>query len=120
MTNWKSRGGKAAESLTEEFDRFQDEFDALRNRFTRFAGETMKEFDVSPRRLAELRAAIDDRLSLLEDDLAVLGREARRRGGKAAGRAERMVHEQPLAALAVAAGIGFVAAHLFRRRRRRS
>lgn len=120
MANWKSRGRTAAEGLTGEFDRLQDEFDALRGRLARLAGETMKEFDISPRRLAELRTAIDERLSLLDGDLDGLGRALKQGGGKAAGRVERMVHEQPVAALAIAAGIGFVAAHLFRRRRRSS
>lgn len=119
MADWKDRGRSAAEGLSGEFDRIQDEFDALRERLARLAGETMKDFDISPRTLARLRAAIDERISGLEGDLEGLGRELKRRGGKTAGRVERMVHEQPMTALAIAAGVGFFAAHLLRRRRRR-
>lgn len=117
MANWKSKRKDAAGSLTDEFDRLQDEFDSLRGRLARIAGETVREFNDSPQKLAELKSVIDERLTLLESDLGALSRELRVRGGAAVGKAEKAVHERPLAALAIAAGVGFVAAHLWRRRR---
>lgn len=117
MANWSGRRKDAMGTLSDEFDRFQGEFEALRRRLAHLAGDTVKEFNDSPHKLAELKSTMQDRLSLLEGDLATLNRELRLRGGAVAGRLEQTVHERPFATLAIAAGVGFIAAHLLRRRR---
>lgn len=118
MMNWSGRRKDAMSDLAGEFDRFHDDFDALRTKLVRLAGETAKDLNVTPHKLAELKSVLDDRLAMIEDEMGDLGRQLRARGGAAADRVERRVHEQPFAALAIAAGVGFVAAHLLRRRHR--
>ncbi len=89
MASWGSKRKDAMSTLTDEFDR----------------------------KLAELKHAIDLRLSSIEDEMSDFGKQLRIKGGKAVNQVESKVHEQPLAALAIAAGVGFVAAHLLRRRK---
>lgn len=135
MTDWTAKGREAADRLGGEFDRFQHEFESLRARLAGLAGETGGEIggeivgeagadgraaagtQAGMRALAELRAALDGRLAGIERDIETLSRALREQGGAVAGRIEDTVREKPLAALAMAAGLGFVAAHLFRRRR---
>lgn len=120
MVNWSGRHKEATTILNDEFDRFQGEFDVLRDKLARLAGDTVKEFNDSPQKLSDLKSVIDGRLSLIEGEIGDLGRQLRVEGSKAAGRVEQKVHEQPLAALAIAAGVGFLAAQLLRRCRRSS
>lgn len=117
MANWSGKRKEAVETLGDEFDRFQGEFDALRSRLGRLAGDSFREFSESPQKLADLRAALDGRLSTIERELDALTHDLRIRGGDAAGRLEASVKERPFTALAIAAGVGFVAARLLRRRR---
>ncbi|MGC9271480.1 glycine zipper domain-containing protein [Acidiphilium sp.] len=114
--SWSGKRKDAMGTLSDEFDRFQDDFDTLRTKLVRMANDTVKDFSDSPQKLAELKSAIDLRLSTIEDEIGDLGKQLRIKGGKAADRVERRVHEQPFAALAVAAGVGFIAAYLLRRR----
>ncbi|HQT86424.1 MULTISPECIES: DUF883 family protein [Acidiphilium] len=120
MASWGGKRKDAMGTLTDEFDRFQGDFETLRTKLVRLAGDTMKEFNDSPEKLAELKHAIDLRLSSIEDEMSDLGKQLRIKGGRAVSQVETKVHEQPLAALAIAAGVGFVAAHLLRRRRQSS
>jgi ElaB/YqjD/DUF883 family membrane-anchored ribosome-binding protein len=117
MASWGGKRKDAMGTLTDEFDRFQGDFETLRTKLVRLAGDTMKEFNDSPEKLAELKHAIDLRLSSMEDEMSDFGKQLRIKGSKAVDTVETKVHEQPLAALAIAAGVGFVAAHLLRRRR---
>lgn len=114
------RGGRpkdAAGTLTGEFDRLQDDFDRLRARLVRMADDTVREFNSSPHKFSELKEAIENRLAVIDDDLGDLGERLRLRGGEAAGRMERQVRDHPLASLAIAFGVGLIAARLLRRRR---
>lgn len=117
MAYWGGKRKDAMGTLTHEFDRFQDEFQDLRTKLVRLAGDTMKELNDSPEKLAELKHAIDLRLTSIEGEMSDLGKQLRVQGSKAAGKVEKKVHEQPFAALAVAAGVGFIAAKLISRRR---
>ncbi|HQT72308.1 MAG TPA: hypothetical protein PLX84_00100, partial [Acidiphilium sp.] len=134
MTDWTATGREAADRLGGEFDRFQHEFEALRARLAGLAGDVAGEagggeeaagaqtgvqagVQAGAHAFAELRAALDGRLAGIERDIETLSRALRVQGGAVAGRIEDTVREKPLAALAMAAGLGFVAAHLFRRRR---
>lgn len=140
MTDWTATGREAADRLGGEFDRFQHEFEALRARLAGLAGDVAGEagggeeaagaqtgvqtgvqagVQAGAHAFAELRAALDGRLAGIERDIETLSRALRVQGGAVAGRIEDTVREKPLAALAMAAGLGFVAAHLFRRRRAR-
>lgn len=116
MASWGGKRRDAMGTLTDEFDRFQGDFETLKTKLVRLAGDTMKEFNDSPEKLAELKHAIDLRLSSIEDEMSDFSKQLRVKGGKAVDRVESKVQEQPLAALAIAAGVGFVAAHLLRRR----
>ncbi|HQU09984.1 MAG TPA: hypothetical protein PLV07_00250, partial [Acidiphilium sp.] len=137
MTDWTATGREAADRLGGEFDRFQHEFEALRARLAGLAGEIAGKAgdhaasdaqtgaqtgvqagaQAGTQAFTELRAALDGRLAGIERDIETLSRALRVQGGAVAGRIEDTVREKPLAALAMAAGLGFVAAHLFRRRR---
>ena len=117
MRNWSGKRKDAMGTLTGEFDRFQDDFEQLRANLVRLAGDTVKEFNESPQKFAELKDAIDGRLAVIEDEIGDLGKQLRIKGGEAAGRVEKRVHEQPFASLAIAFGVGLVAAQLLRRRR---
>lgn len=119
MADWNARRKEAADMLGSEFGRFQHEFDDLRTRLGRLAGEAARDFGDGPQKLTELRGALDGRLAVIERELDALSRDLRLQGGAVTGRIGHSVREKPLAALAVAAGLGFVAAHLFRRRRAR-
>ncbi|OYV63941.1 MAG: hypothetical protein B7X09_06530 [Acidiphilium sp. 21-66-27] len=130
MTDWTATGREAADRLGGEFDRFQHEFEALRARLAGLAGDVAGEagggeeaagaqtgvqagVQAGAHAFAELRAALDGRLAGIERDIETLSRALRVQGGAVAGRIEDTVREKPLAALAMAAGLGFVAAHLF-------
>lgn len=117
MANWNGRRKEAADMLGDEFNHFQGEIDALRNKLGRLASETVRELSDGPQKLTELRSALDGRLSIIERELDSLSHDLRLRGGETAGRIEAGVRERPFAALAIAAGVGFIAAHLLRRRR---
>lgn len=117
MRRWSSRRKDAVSTLTSEFDRFQDDFDQLRTKLVRLAGDTVKEFSDSPQKFADLKDVIEGRLAVIEDEIGDLGRQLRIKGGEAAGRVEKRVQERPFASLAIAFGVGLFAAQLLRRRR---
>jgi ElaB/YqjD/DUF883 family membrane-anchored ribosome-binding protein len=68
-----------------------------------------------PDRLSDTLADISDRLRVMMRDHRHVGEEAVRMSRGALNRIEREVVERPLAALAVAAGIGFLIGALSRR-----
>ncbi|HEX7390496.1 MAG TPA: hypothetical protein VF286_10320 [Acidiphilium sp.] len=117
MGDWSGRPKDAAGTLTGDFDRLQDDFDRLRARLVRMADDTVREFNSSPHNFSGLKDVIESRLAAIEDDIGGLGERLRLQGGEAAGRVEQQVRDHPLASLAVAFGVGLIAARLLRRRR---
>lgn len=118
MRSWSGKRKDAKEVVADEFDRLQDEFDTLRTKLTRFAGDTVKEFNDAPHKFSELRDSVEGRLAILESDIGALSRQLRVRGNEAADQVKSTVHERPFTSLAVAFGVGIVAAQLLRRRSR--
>lgn len=65
--------------------------------------------------LAGSRAAAQRRLSALQDEVEKLASDVKDQGGEMLERLDRKVQERPLTSLAVAFGVGLLAAQLFRR-----
>ncbi|MGH7050088.1 MAG: DUF883 family protein [Acetobacteraceae bacterium] len=65
--------------------------------------------------LAGSKAAARRRLSAVQDEVEKLASDVKGQGGEMLERLDRKVQERPLTSLAVAFGVGLLAAQLFRR-----
>jgi ElaB/YqjD/DUF883 family membrane-anchored ribosome-binding protein len=111
-----SAGAKSDfKSLSKEFDRFQEEVGSLRAKLARMANETIEDIQNNPGKLLDLRGSIEQKLSLLEDDVSQFGNYLREQGAEAVSTMSKQISERPVTTIAVAFGLGFVAAQLVRR-----
>lgn len=102
-------------SLSKEFDRFQEEVGSLKTKLTRMASETIEDIQNNPGKLVDLRSSIEQKISLLEDDVNKFGAYLKEQSADAMGTMSRQISERPVTTIAVAFGLGFVAAQLVRR-----
>jgi ElaB/YqjD/DUF883 family membrane-anchored ribosome-binding protein len=102
-------------SLSKEFDRFQEEVGNLKAKLTKMANDTIEEIQHNPSKLLDLRGSIEQKISLLEDDVSQFGNYLREQGAGAVGTVSQQMSEHPVATVAVAFGLGFAAAQLVRR-----
>jgi ElaB/YqjD/DUF883 family membrane-anchored ribosome-binding protein len=102
-------------SLSKEFDRFQDEVGALKSKLTKLATDTIEDIQNNPAKLLDLRSSIEQKITLLEDDVSQFGQYLKEQGAEAVGTMSKQISERPVTTIAVAFGLGFVAAQLVRR-----
>lgn len=102
-------------SLSKEFDRFQEEVGSLKAKLTKLASDTIEEIQSNPGKLLDLRGSIEQKITLLEDDVSQFGRYLKEQGNEAVGSMSKQISERPVATIAVAFGLGFAAAQLVRR-----
>ena len=102
-------------SFSKEFDRFQEEVGNLKTKLTKMASETIEDIQNNPGKLIDLRGSIEQKINLLEEDVDKLGAYLKEQGSGAVGMMTRQISERPVATIAVAFGLGFVAAQLVRR-----
>lgn len=93
--------------ISREYEHLADQISTLRTRLVALAGDTVEQLSA------------DERIKWLNQELAVLTERVSQEGKKAAGKAGGIVQERPMASLAIAFGLGFVAARMLRRRPRR-
>ncbi|HET9146906.1 MAG TPA: hypothetical protein VFN77_02535 [Acetobacteraceae bacterium] len=103
-------------SLSAEFSRFQDEVSALKAKLAKLAGDTISDIQNNPGKLADLRGSIEQKLSILEDDVNEFGTYLKSQGQGMVGMVTKQVADRPMTTIAVAFGLGFVAAQLVRRK----
>lgn len=92
--------------LNAEFARLRDELASIREMLTT-SGADM---------IAGTKAAAESRLASLQDEVGKLAAEVKGQGNEVLRRLDHKVQERPLTSLAVAFGVGLLAAQLFRRR----
>ncbi len=103
------------ESLSKEFERFQDEVGNLKSKLTKMASETLEDIQNNPAKLLDLRGSIEQKIGVLEDDVNQFGQYLKEYGTEAVGTMTKQISERPVTTIAVAFGLGFVAAQLVRR-----
>ncbi|MGH7069357.1 MAG: DUF883 family protein [Acetobacteraceae bacterium] len=91
--------------LRAEFARLRDELASIREMLTT-TGSDM---------LAGSRAAAESRLASLQDEVEKLAHEVKGQSSEMLRRVDRKVQERPLTSIAVAFGVGLLAAQLLRR-----
>lgn len=91
--------------LRSEFARLRDELASIREMLTT-TGSDM---------LAGSRAAAESRLAALQDEVEKLAHDVKGHSGEMLRRVDRKVQERPLTSIAVAFGVGLLAAQLLRR-----
>jgi len=112
MTTKKSSTSDASpEALKRDFETLRDNLDGFKDRLGGNAHEVLERIS------AYLgNAGLGGRLSDIEDELQRLGGKLKDSGRDAAAKLENKVTDQPLASVAIAFGIGLLAANLLRRR----
>ncbi len=96
--------------LRDEFNRFRSELTGLKERLGTNAGDVLDQMS------AVLNGSnVSSRLATLENDVERLAGRLKGTGKDAMVKLEHQVGERPLASIAVAFGIGLLAAQLFRR-----
>ena len=102
-------------SFSKEFDRFQAEVGTLKAKLTKLATDTIEDIQANPGKLLDLRGSIEQKISLLEEDVNTFGQYLKEQSADAVGTITKQISERPVATIAVAFGLGFVAAQLVRR-----
>jgi ElaB/YqjD/DUF883 family membrane-anchored ribosome-binding protein len=96
--------------LKQEFNRFRTELGGMKDKLGGNATEALDQMG------AYLNGgALSSRISTLESELAQLSERLKGSGKDAVVKLERGVGERPLASIAIAFGVGVLAAQLFRR-----
>jgi ElaB/YqjD/DUF883 family membrane-anchored ribosome-binding protein len=98
------------EALKKEFERFRDEFAGVKGKLSGSAAEALDKMSayLDASKLAAGRASVAEEIDGITAKVKTAGRET-------ATRIEHEVTERPIASLAVAFGIGLLAAQLLRR-----
>lgn len=100
-----------AEELQRDFAKLRDSLDSVKDKLGDNAHEVLDRIS------SYLNSShIGSRLDNIEDELSHLGGRLRDSGRDAAARLETEVTEKPLASVAIAFGIGLLAASMLRRR----